>query len=383
MRWGHIAIGFAAACGDNHETVDAPTPSIDARTIDAQTADWSQSITISDPANASFVPVIATRGATVVIAWHDFPAGGSTSRVVIRPITSGVLGAIEVVPETLANPKRPTIAVTSSGFVLAWDAVDTVSVIRSIALDGSGHAVGSPVTISATGVAGLVPRVAARGDDIVYAWTDGTSHYFARRGSVETVAATTVGTTLQSGGILNFPRVAVTSTGAILLAYRDGGAMPVDWEVLLVIRQVGSTFMGPLNVSRSPGLLSDDISLALEADDTLDIVWVDQDPTDVNTFDVTHATRSATGTISVPTPYVTLQGMTWTPSAAPGLTAAWHLGGGAGGELWLSVAGATPQHILATEQGGMVALARADNASLHLAYATIPSPRQIRYSTHP
>ncbi|MDB4959761.1 MAG: hypothetical protein JWO36_7330 [Myxococcales bacterium] len=368
------------ACGDNQVSVDAQIASDAAQ--DGRTASWSPAITISDPANASFLPVLAVRGGRLIVAWHDFPAGGSTSRVVFRSIQGGgVAGPIEVVPETLGSPKRPAIVATSHGFVLAWDAIDNgVSVIRSIDLDSDGHTIGTPVTISAPGVSGLVPRIAAYKDDLVYAWTNGSQHYFARRGPVETVAATAVGTTLLSGGILNFPRVAVTSSGTILLAYRDGGAQPSDWDVLLVIREIGGTFMGPLDVSRSAGLLSDDISLAIEPGDKLDLVWVDQDPVDVNSFEVTHATRDASGLVSVPSRFGTQSTMTWTPSAAPGLTAAWHSGSGAGGDLWLALAGGAPQPILPGEQGAMSALQQDDSGALHFAYTTIASPRQVRYT---
>src|SRR5260221_4415677 len=124
---------FVAACGGSHPaSIDAAIADVE---IDAAVATWAPPVTVSEPANASFVPAIAARGTRVVIAWHDFPAGGGASRVVTRTITDGTLGPIVPIVETLTGPKRPTIAATASGFVLAWDAVGTTNVIRAIDLD--------------------------------------------------------------------------------------------------------------------------------------------------------------------------------------------------------------------------------------------------------
>lgn len=375
---------IASACGDGgggDPDAAAADAANDAAALDARIPVWSAPQTLSEPANSSFVPAIAARAGVIVVAWHDFPAGGGASRVVTRAITGDSLGPIEPIAETFTGPKRPTLAVTTTGFVLAWDAVDAgVSVIRTIDLDAAGQAIGTPVSVSAPGVSGLVPRIAADGDDVAFAWTDGTQHFFARRGPAETVAAMPVGTgTLLAGGILNFPRIAITSDGVLLVGYCDGGPGSEDLEVLLVIRQIGGTFLGPLNISRSPGLRSDDLTLAIAPDDTLDFVWVDQDPVDVNDFEVDFATRTPAGTISVPGRFGTQGQQAWTPSAVSGLTAAWHTGGGAGGELWLAEAAGPPQAIpTGGELGAAVGLARADGA-LHVVYVTPAPPRQIRH----
>jgi hypothetical protein len=391
MRATWVAL-ILVACGggDDTETVDASrgpdaAPIVDAAPPDATPpAVFGTPIPLSDPANASFLPAIASRGDVVVVAWHDFPGG--PSRVVTRAIVAGVPGPIEPVPETLDGPKRPSLATTTSGFVLSYDATDTsagISVIRTIDLDADGHALGAPTTVSAPGVLGVVSRVAASGDDVAFAWTDGTAHYVARRGPVETVAAVPVGTTLQSTGQLNFPRIAVTSAGELLLAYRDGGTEAIDWDVLLVAKSPGGAFGAPVNISNTPNLLSDDISLALEPDDTLDLVWVDQDPVDVNSFEVTFATRDAAGAVTAHDRFGTQGEWAWTPSAIAGLTAAWHTGGGAGGALWLGQTRGAPEAILAGETGGMVALARDDAGALHLCYVTPAAPRQVMYARTP
>lgn len=390
-RWwcGAALVIVLAGCGGGADAIDAPPhpdggrAEIDARLPDATPPPrFGAPTTLSDLANASFSPAIAARGNVVVVAWHDFPPAGS--RVVTLAIAGGVVGSIEPLPDTFTGGKRPSLAVTTDGFVLAYEATDPAgptTVIRTIDLDADGHAIGSPTTVSAAGAPGVVARVAAHGDDVAFAWTDGTAHYFARRGPVETVAATPVGTTLLSGGQLNFPRIALTSTGELLLAYRDGGTETTDWDVLLVAKPPGAPFGAPVDVSNTPGLLSDDISLAVEPDDTLDLVWVDQDPIDVNSFEVDHATRTATGTVSSPPDRFGAQGLwAWTPSAIAGPTAVWHTGAGAGGQLWLAVDGGAPTPILDTETGAMVALTRDAAGTLHLVYVRPTTPRQLAYS---
>jgi hypothetical protein len=138
-----------------------------------------------------------------------------------------------------------------------------------------------------------------------------------------------------------------------------------------------------VNISNTANLLSDDISLALEPDDTLDLVWVDQDPANVNAFEVTHATRSPTGTVSAHDRFGTQGEWAWTPSAIPGMTAAWHTGGGAGGALWLGQDRGEPEAILPAEMGAAVALARDAAGALHLCYVTPAAPRQVMYARTP
>jgi hypothetical protein len=373
-----VAIVLAGCGSPTQVAIDAADPP-----ADAHVPSFGAAVTLSDPANISVVPVIACHGDRIVVAWHDFPAAGGPTRVLTRAIVDGIPGAIVVVPETLVGPKWPAIVATTSGFVLAWAATDNgTSVIRSIDLDADGQPIGAPVTISATGAAGLIPQVAAYGDDVVWAWTDGTAHLFARRGPVETVAATPVGTTLLSGGIQNYPRVAITSTGVVLLAYRDG-ATTSAYEVQLMIRQVGGAFAGPLDVSRSTDLSSDDIGLAIEPDDTLDIAWVDQDPVNANAFEVTHATRTPAGLVGAPGRFGSQNDWSWTPSVTPGLVTAWYTGMSfLGGPMWFANGPTSPpEPILAGEQASAIGLARCADDSRHLAYSTTSTPREVRYST--
>src|SRR5690349_15926508 len=183
--WCGAAIVIAGCGGGNDGDIDArrfadSTPVIDADQTDASPLPvFGAPATLSDLANASFSPAIAARGTTVVVAWHDFPPAGS--RVVTLAIANGVPGPIEPVPDAFTGGKRPSLAVTTNGFVLAYEATDPTgptTVIRTIDLDADGHAIGSPTTVSAAGAPSAVAKVAAHGDDVAFAWTDGTAHYF-------------------------------------------------------------------------------------------------------------------------------------------------------------------------------------------------------------
>lgn len=341
-------------------------------------------VVISDAKNASFVPVVAARAGGAIVAWHDFP--GADSRVVYTIVENGVPGPlIPLSVATLTGPKRPSVAVTPSGYVLAYQANDGSSdVVRAVELDAAGAVVSGPTTISAPGAEAAMPLVAtnAAGDE-AFAWTDGSAHFFAVRGSAETVAATAVGTTLLSGGLLNFPRVAIDDSGTVFLAYRDGGVDTTEWDVLLVARPAGGTFGAPVDVSNSPGMLSDDISLAMEANGALDIAWVDQDPANVNAFEVEYARREPGGAISPPLRYGTQGLWAWAPSITRGAVTAWATGSQAFGPMFLGVPLQAPAPLLAGESGGTVALARDPAGSLHFAYADTATPRQVHYAYAP
>lgn len=368
---------MVASCVEPRAGLDASVGP-DAAVIDAPTTDFGSPVTLSDPASSAFAPVLAQRAGRVVIAWHEFPAGATASRLMITTIAQGSVGPVRIVPETFTGAKRPSLAATTGGFVLAWQAMDAgTERVRSIDLDAEGVLIGAPTTIGA----GAMARVAARGDDVAWAWTDGASHWFARRGPAETVSATQVGTVLQSQGLVNFPRIALAADGKLVLAYRDGGPESTDLEVLIVTRAPGAAFTAPVNVSHSTGLLSDDISVAAEPNGTIDLVWVDQDA-NVDAFEITSATRSPAGVVSSPTKLSMLGSSSWTPSVASGMAAVWHVGPPGGGELWQSSAGSPARAILPGERGGMVAVMR-DLDALHLAYSTVGAPRQIRYTRMP
>jgi hypothetical protein len=341
---------------------------------------FAEPVTLSDPAYNAFVPVVAAHPGHAIVVWHEFPPGQG-ARIAYSLVENGIAGPAAALAEPFSGAKQPSVAATSQGYVLTYSANDgMMDVIRAVRLDIDGAILDGPVTISAPGAVGAMPRVAAAGDEEAFAWTDGSAHHFARRGSLETLEATPVGTSLQSGGILNFPRVALTPDGTSYLAYRDGGADTIDWEVLLVTRPAGQSFGLPANVSKSPGLLSDDISLALEVDGTLDIAWVDQDGEDVTTFEVEYAARSPDGEVTAPARYGEQGLWTWKPAVVRGLASVWYTGT-LSGPMYFGAPGLAPTPILPAENVGHVAMALGEEGTYHLAFAAKQaSVSVVRYS---
>jgi hypothetical protein len=252
-------------------------------------------------------------------------------------------------------------------------------VVRSIMLGPDGAVSAGPETITLPGATGFMPQVTAAGDDVAYAWTMGSAHHFARRGALETVAATAVGTTLITQTILNYPRIALDSSGVLYLAYRDGGTSSIDWDVRLLVRPKGGSFGGAVNVSSTPGKVSDDIALTLEADGTLDIAWVEQNAADSSSFDVTYTQRLASGSYSPRQRFQ--QGLwAWAPSIVPGLGVAWRSGQGAAGPLYFGGPAQAPLQIMAPDLASVPHLARAPGGALHLVYDDARTPRRVQYA---
>lgn len=335
-------------------------------------------ITLSDMANAAFVPTIAARDGQCLVAWHEFVSG--QARVVYSVIIDGVPGPPSAVPDTFTGSKNPWVAATSAGYVLAYQANDgQTDVARAVEIDAQGAVTRGPDTISTPGKTAAQVHVAASGDQEAFAWTDGNVHSFALRGP-ETTAPAPVGTTLVSTGLLNYPRIAVDGAGNVFLAYRDGDSEDGEWDVLLVVRPAHGTFGAPQNVSHSPGLLSDDVSLAVEANGTLNIAWVDQNLANLDAFEVTHATRAPDGTLSKPAWYGAQGLWTWAPSVVPGLASAWRTGLGASGPLYFAAPGLGPTPILAPEAAARVVMARGPDARFHLAYYTGGPGSLVRYA---
>lgn len=347
-------------------------------TMAAMAPTFGTPITLSDPANNSFVPTIAARAGQCLVAWHDFVSG--QARVVYSLIVDGVPGPMMIVPETFTGGKNPWLAATTNGYVLTYQANDgQTDVARAVEIDALGAVVQGPDTISMPGTSAAMVRVAASGDQEAFAWTDGSTHSFALRGA-ETVPPTAVGTTLVATGLLNFPRIALDATGNLFLAYRDGGVDTTTWDVLLVMRPPQGTFGTPKNVSKSAGLLSDDVSVAVEANGTLDIAWVDQDGVDLNSFEVAYATRAPDGTVTKPKRYGTQGLWTWTPSVVPGLAAAWRAGTGNSGPLYFATPDLAPTPILTGEAAARVVMAEGPDARYHVAYYTGGPGSLVRYA---
>jgi len=226
--------------------------------------DFGVPTVLSDPRVAAFMPAVAVSGDRVFIAWQE--TSRKENRVAWAVAVDGCVGPVRRVEDSLPNPRRPAVAATASGWVLAYEAQNTpMPLIRAVRLDDSGRVTRPPVTVSEPGQVASRVQVAAHGDDVVFSWTNVLEHYVARRGPVEEFAPTRVGTRLSSAGLLAYPKVAVDANGTIFLAYRDGGPERTDLEVRLLSRKVGEPFSKSINVSKSRGLMSDDVTMAVES----------------------------------------------------------------------------------------------------------------------
>ncbi len=347
-----------AACGD----AVAPAPGFGAPAA------------LSDPSHTAFDPAVAARDGAALVAWHEFVDGNP--RVAYLVLRDGCPSTVRTIADGATRQLRPKVAATASGWAIAYEAtLAGMGVVRAATLAPDGSLAGGPDTVGAPGYS---IQVAAAGDQLAFAWTDGQAHHYALRGPSENVPATAVGTTLADTTLLNVPVIALAADGTLFLAHRDGPSSS-DWEVLLAVRPPGGAFGAEVNVSQSPGLLSDDVAAAVEADGTLDLAWVDQNPFDVNSFDVAYASRAPSGAIT-PATFYAAQGL-WTagPSVVPGLAAAWR-SGMTRGPLYFATPAAAPSQILGAAQASQVALAKAPGGALHLAFCDGGQASVVRYS---
>jgi hypothetical protein len=393
LRLAAACVLLAAACGQSGGARDGgggadagPDAATACRAAATAAPGFGEPVALSTAGASAFLPSIATRGSATLIAWHEFV--GSAPRIAYSVAQDGCVGALELLPEPAARALRPKVAATASGWVIAYVADDgTGSVVRAALLAPDGSVVTGPETIAP----GFTVSVAAAGDDVAYVWFDGAAHRFALRGPSETVAPSPVGTTLVDITLLNLPVAALAPDGTLFVAHRDGGTTAADWDVLLAARPRGGTFGAEADVSSSPGLLSDDISLAVDADGTLEIAWVDQDPIDVNAFEVNHATRAPSGALSAPELYGAQGLWSWTPSVTPGGAAAWRTGQGARGPLSFAAPPSGPQAILAPRDAAQLALALAHPGTaaapaasgFELAFTDGASPPVLFYARQP
>ena len=333
---------------------------------------------VSDEALSSLAPVIAASGSRALIAWHEFAEAGS--QIAYAVVERGCVGAIRRVAEPLAQPIRPSAAATPDGFVLAYHASDgALQRVRAVWLGADGEPLGPPETISAEGASGSYVRVATSGEETAFAWLDATGHAFARRGPLETVAATHVANMIDDLVVDSSPRVALAADGTLFLGYRNGSS--TEQEIFLLVRPKGGAFKPKVNVSQSPDLLSDEVTFAVEPDGALDIAWIDQDPEEVNSFEVEYRRRTPAGALGPRTRYGTQGLWSWTPSVLPGLTAAWRTGQGAIGPFYFADGSAAePVPILDGETGSMPVLARTADGAEHLAFQDGINPRRIHYA---
>lgn len=337
---------------------------------------------LTDPAGACFAPAVAALTGEALVVWHD--ASSSGTRIAYALISSGCVGPIQALPETLSNPKLPQVAATTSGFTVVYQATDgAASVVRRVDLASDGSVLTAPRTISTPGTSGEMPHVAASGDDLLFAWTSGSAFYFATSGPSEAVAATPVGNTVQDPVLTVFPRLALAPDGTSFVGYCDGPpGGEQNWDAELLARSRGGSFGGPIDLSNSPGLFDDQLALAMEPGGTLDVVWVAQSPIDVTTADVVYATRAMDGTLTAPNPFGIQGSMAWFPAVAPGLLTTWYLGNGPGGQLYFSGGAIAPAAIVPGTVAAAPAIALGPDGAVHLVFHDTQSPQQIHYAWH-
>jgi hypothetical protein len=333
---------------------------------------------ISDPRVSAFTPAIAAREDRVLISWQETAEG--LNRVAYAVAENGCVGETRIVEDELPNPRRPAVVATDSGWVLAYEAQEVPNpLIRSIELSPEGEVRSGPETVSALGEVASRVRLAARGNDVVYSWTDVSSHYIARRGPVETLGPTPVGARIEATGLINYPRIALGENGTIYLAYRDGGPQRSDFEVKLHVRKVGEPFGEALNISQSERQMSDDVALTVDPEGRLSVVWVEQDADKVEHFEVVYATLDESLEIG-PVRHVGDLGMiAFGPSVTRDLAVAWHAGTPRFGRLFFSKGSDKPEEIMPGIIAGSVSLVQDVRGAYHLAFVQASDPPRLRY----
>ncbi len=333
---------------------------------------------LSSPLAAAFMPSIAARDRRVLIAWQE--TDRRANYVAYTVVVDGCIGPVRYVEDSLPNPRRPAVAATSSGWVLAYEAQDPPEpLIRSVRLDPSGEPLAAPETVSAPGAVASRVRVAALGEDVVYAWSDVLGHQLARRGPVEKLPPTAVGVRIEAPGLINYPRIALDEEGTIYLAYRDGGPERTDYEIQLVTRRVGESFSPPVNISKSRGLMSDDVAIVAERDGRIRLAWAEQDAERPEAFEVVHVTLDG-GRVGPAEPFGAIGQASFRPSLIGGPMVVWQAGTSRSGRLYFADGEAHPVHIMPELIGGMPSLVDDAEGGLHLAFVDTGDPPRLRYT---
>lgn len=341
-------------------------------------AEFAHTERISNPVATAFMPAMAALDGTVLLVWQETTRSGA--RVAYALVRQGCIEPPRWIDDPLPNPRRPAVAATASGWVIAYEVQDPPEpIVRSVELDPSGDLIEGPETVSEPGRVASRVRVAAFGDDVVFAWTDVASHWIARRGPVEALSPAQVGTELEAPGLVNFPRVLVDADGRIYLAYRDGGPERTDYEIRMVVREVGEEFGEPLDLSRSRGLMSDDVALWLQDDGDVGLVWVEQDDERPEAFEVVHATLSSALEIGEPQRFGSLGLASFRPSVTAGFATVWHAGTVRSGQLYFAHGRVPPRRIAPSLLGGQTALVADAAGDLHLAFVDTGEPPAVRY----
>lgn len=363
---------------------DDPAPTAEASVVGcrvevAPAPDFASPVAVSSEEATAFTPDVAVRGDAVLLVWQETVQGAN--RVAWARAENGCIGPVRYVEDELANPRRPSVAATASGWVLAYEARDVPDpLIRAVDLDAAATPLGPPETISEPGRVASRVQVEARGDDVVFAWTDAGAHWVARRGSIEELPPTRLASDLEAPGLVNVPSILLDGGGRLYLAYRDGGPERTDYEIQLLVREVGHPFGKPTNVSHSSGLMSDGVTMTAEEDGSVRLVWVEQADERPDAFEVVHATLSPDLEMTEPARFATLGLPSFEPSVTRGLATVWHAGSVRSGLLYFAPGPVAPRRILPGLTAGMTKLATDAAGNLHLAFVESADPPRLRYA---
>lgn len=274
---------------------------------------------------------VAVRDDTLVVAWNEVEERGSWGVWLAAVRDSRPRPSIRI-DEALERPRRPAVVATGHGFLVAWEAEAAHgTVVRAAELDSNLHVTRPPWTVSAPGKVAARVSVAAAGDDLAFAWTGPDGFRVSRTGAVESFGPTVVGHSLQSPGLTTPPHLELTEDGRMLLAWIDGGPESYNRDVLVSERKTGGSFTSPVNVSRSPDLLSIDLDTYLDRDGALNLAWIQQVPDRVDRFAVARARRLPDGTVTEPRLVRDQRPAAWRPQVGAGLRVVWHSGGSRAG----------------------------------------------------
>ncbi len=215
-------------------------------------------VNLSHNAGFSGSPSVAVSGNSVFVAWHDNTPGNW--EIFLARSTDG--GATFSPPVNLSNNAgssfNPSVAASGNTVAVAWtdDTPGNREIFLARSVDG-GATFGSPVNLSNNAGDSLTPSVAASGDNVFVAWTDGMSWSGALLLARSVDGGATFGppVNLRSGLIENDLRPEVAISGnTVVVAWFD---VSVGWDIFLArSTDRGETFGPSVHLSRSAGFSS-------------------------------------------------------------------------------------------------------------------------------
>jgi len=155
----------------------------------------------------------------------------------------------------------------------------------------------SPVNVSQTPGSSRNPTIAIDpGDNPHVLWEEdspGTRFFESHFDGAQWSVAQDTGLPFVQAAFLDTIRIACDSAGTLHAVWFDGASSLT--EIYHAARPPGGPWGAPENVSMSPNDRSDEPAIAVAPDDTLHVVWVEQDPVTGNSFDIAYSSRAPAG----------------------------------------------------------------------------------------